>query len=1011
MEILSFQNEPMKFFFRITDLNKKGDKFDFFNGENPLELVVKPPVRRVNGDRNRSNRKRESTGKSRKNGRPSKKTSQDKAEICDSIKIDKSCGENSMDERTRIDDITNETNVSVVENGQNDSLLKNDKRKNEECFDNGNRSVNSEFSKNIGDFINSKPSNESNSGNENNHKTWSTNNDIKISNDTVDQENKENENSSPKHINNVGTCGDSSIKDCGGSNGDNLLCKQDTVHQTKSDIQPASSAIKNAIYTNITLNRTNNVEIVTKMEKVSNKDGQNLGVNVLKQTVKKSNAVKVASTSQPILKQAQIPSGSNDDKNVVLPSAKSVVVHEEAHSVVQAHIDDVEKEKRLFLRSFELKAKIPMAVENVNTIKKEKVPIKKVIIQKRKNSSPIKNEKTAKKPKLDKKPTKKIIIQCKPKTPAAATGLPTVPGLPSNCTITNSLQNTGLQTLIENCKIPSSLSITIKETSDSNKQPTLPPVKNYIEILKLPDENGMDASTSSKDTNSIATKLEFPIKLCDNDSEQKVDQDLAEIARSLTEKIPMSTTISQIVGPKQQFPIPTKPNVSTKQIILPSPVPELSSKLLNIPKDASKLSPRSPQTFQKIFEESIKKPGDVKGTEKDQKNALDLTNEGPAPSNNNKRNILEIASQLYKKTKMELEKNQTELPTTLATSVAKVPIPRLKSAKPQPQKNLKFEIADAMKYPQTVTNLHSNALGLNYTVSVESNTSSATKVNGIVTNIAKENSLEYPSRLLKGIPVGSDAKTTMSTNPFVLPKELPCSSPRPTHIPRNLSPGLGYNSPKNSPKHSPKSSPVIKHMYAPTPNLLMDPLRVNTFNHKLPSPKLNDISKQSSPSGKVPSPCHSKMSPSPKLSPSLPKPIPSSSLSPKTPIPNQPTRSSTKPAQDSPVSGGSSPSPQAKSSPSPNASNQMSPNQIMEKYNIQNLAQLTASLNFNAATLGLNPGNQLAALQHAMFLKHFEMQNRQNWLNMNQGPLLQYEKYLQSLKSNQNHLLGNIKEN
>lgn len=100
------------------------------------------------------------------------------------------------------------------------------------------------------------------------------------------------------------------------------------------------------------------------------------------------------------------------------------------------------------------------------------------------------------------------------------------------------------------------------------------------------------------------------------------------------------------------------------------------------------------------------------------------------------------------------------------------------------------------------------------------------------------------------------------------------------------------------------------------------------------------------------------------------------------------------------------------SSGSKDLSQQTLTNQLMEKYNIQNLAQLTASFNINPTTLGLTPNLGLnptqLAFQQAMILRHFEMQNRQNWLNMNPNPLAQYEKFLQNLQ-NQNQLLG--KEN
>lgn len=894
----------MKFFFRITDLNKVDEKFDIYNGQESLELVVKPPIRtpKTNGDRIRANRKRESLGRVRRNGRTSKRSSLDK--VCDKkqdstlIEVNEIKSDPEANVKTEIREIIKEINVDQSNNNPSVATTKN---------------LNQDFDeKSVILDVNNKVAN--------------NNVDDKVAESRLcnDTENKENKNN--------GCVDNSKTKE--DSVADMLLIKPDMAQQTKTE----DSAIKNAVYTNITLKRTNNVEIITKIQQVSNKEGQPIGLNIIKRTVKKNNN-KAGNSSK------------STGKELLKPSDEVNQPDRQLENPLENCTKSSEEQKRIFLQAFELKARLPIAAPNNETDKNQKPePVKKIIIQKRKNTSPVKNDQS-KKPKLDKKPTKRIIIQCKPK-PSHQNQIP------------NALQSTGLQTLIENCKIPSSLSITIKETSDNNKQPTLPPVKNYIEILKLPDETSSHLNTKQE------TKLEFPLKLCDNDSEQKVDQDLAEIARSLTEKIPLSTTISQIVGPKQQFPIPTKTSVSTSKAnnILPSPVPELSSKLLNIPKDASKLTPRSPQTFQKIFEESIKRPDGtvVKTTDKDnQKIALDLSNESASSNSNAKRNnILEIASQLYKKTKMEIEKNHTEV-SPQSPPIGKVPIPRLpqKIMKP-PQKNLKFEIADTMiKYPQTVTNLHSNALGLNYTVSVGQNTSTVAKVNGTMTNIAKDGNNLFP-------------------------KEIP------TPFPRNLSPSLSFNSPRNSPKHSPKSSPMIKHMYAPTPNLLMDPLKVNTFSPKIPSPKFNDISKLSTPPP-------NKMSPSPKLSP---KPSPSPSLSPKVPLQIQP------PSQETLPGGSGSSTIQMKPSPS-GAPNQMSPSQILEKYNIQNLAQLTASLNFNSTNFAMNPGTQLAALQHAMLLKHFEIQNRQNWLNMNQGPLVQYEKYLQSLKTNQNHLLGNIKDN
>nr|XP_022920423.1 protein CROWDED NUCLEI 1-like [Onthophagus taurus] len=77
-------------------------------------------------------------------------------------------------------------------------------------------------------------------------------------------------------------------------------------------------------------------------------------------------------------------------------------------------------------------------------------------------------------------------------------------------------------------------------------------------------------------------------------------------------------------------------------------------------------------------------------------------------------------------------------------------------------------------------------------------------------------------------------------------------------------------------------------------------------------------------------------------------------------------------------------------------------NQLMEKYNIQNLAQLTASLHFNPM-LNVNPSP--VVLQQAI-LKQFEMQNRQNW---QLGQFQTNNKYLSATNLNTNRIV--TKEN
>ncbi|XP_066257669.1 polycomb group protein Psc-like [Euwallacea similis] len=600
-------------------------------------------------------------------------------------------------------------------------------------------------------------------------------------------------------------------------------------------------------YTSITLNRSENVEIITKIEPVSNKDGTPIGHHIIKQTIKKGSKMKSPKkiSKSPVTIPRLVINKKNLKKKSVSP--KRELSTSLAQTETKLNIkEEVEDEKLKFFNYIKLLPKATACIEKVKKSedKVEEQSKKQMIISKpvgkRKNPSPLKNEK-AKVPKTETKKVK-IILYEKP--------LPSPP-------LTK--QDSGLQSLISACKIPSSLSITIKEGSekDSVTPQIVPPVKNYIEILKLPEEG--EASKPKLDLS----------KFCDNDSEQQVDEDLSEIARSLTEKIPMSTTVSQIVGPKPQFQIPVKTNISPKAQIQPSPVPELSKALTS-----AKLSPRSPQTFQRIFEESLRKPPEK--TESPDSNV---------PSTN-KRNILEIASQLFKKTKLKQDQDNRDASPTPKVAIPRLPNPR--SPKVQSLQKL---------VPQTVASLHSTSLGMNYTVSVGQQSPSKTmKSNGIISPVKADSVPSSVSPLNELKPSKGDFKVPSPSLGSPKLPEVPNSSPK-----------------TPSPKHSPKSSPLVKHMYSPSPTT------------RLP-----------------------------------PKPLKSS--------------------------------PPLVNSTSPTSSSALSPNEILEKYNIQNLAQLTA--NFNPSILATN---QFAALQQAMLLKHFEIQKRQNWLNLNQGPLLQYEKYLQGL--------------
>ncbi|CAG9818743.1 unnamed protein product [Phaedon cochleariae] len=1003
------RNEPMKFFFRITDINKLAERFDYFNSQNATELIVKTPVRtpRTIGDKG-SNRKRESL---KKRSKVNKQPSPTVSDICD-----KNRSENKVENDNEIAsadknakgacDNKTEVTVSRVHKIVSEPSDKNARTVEDVKMNEINAKTSASEVKVVSEITNTidvQAGIIDNVGNAENVINTGAKQTTKIS-DKIDEtrsvvtqceENKAVvKNGLEKDTNKIvaESVSNSNLRNASEHNVISLKPEVPNSSDVKAPIQKSDN--KNAVYTNITLNRTNNIEIITKIQKVSNKDGQPIGLNIIKQTVKSNNKnVTCVKLDKSISNKAaseisRTSTSSSDELNVqsmnkhngrimnvtsqpktssinIVNKQKSDQNHDNASNKPNS-VDEAEKIK--FLESLQLTA--------ISSVHKSSPgsPEKKVVLQvtndqKRKNSSPLKYDQS-KKIKLDRKPVKKIILHPKPKSV-----------LPSP------LENNGLKSLIENCKIPSSLSITIKDGTDNSRTSSMiPPVKNFIEILKLPDENGKSPS----DNTSTSSKLSFGLGISDADSEQQVDEDLAEIAKSLTEKIPISTTISQIVGPKPQFPIPMQTNVPPK-LIQPSPVPELQTKILSMPKE-NKLNPRSPQTFQRIFEESIKKTDEASTpSEKDeQKSALDLTNDTPATSTST---TVEISKQLSMKTKLEIEKTINEVKIAENSTpklIPKVPIPRLPSrlsnqrTQKQPQKNLKFEIADAMKYQQTLANLHSNALGLNYTISVGPKV--PTKANGIMAS--PKNELDIRTADLPMIsPSSSDIK--------------PSISQRPSPIPKNMSPGMGYNSPRNSPKHSPKSSPVIKHMYAPLPNQMLNQLQVNTYNQRIPSPNISNLNKLSPKVPQLPSPSGNSTGkqshPSPKLT--------SPKLSPKLRSPA--TSSLTVHTSAAAVASKSSPVP----SSSTNQNSPLSPNQILEKYNIQNLAQLTANLNFNGGGFGMNPNNQLAAIQHAMLLKHFEMQNRQNWLSMNQGPLLQYEKYLQSLKSGQSHLLSNIKEN
>ncbi|KAF5285473.1 hypothetical protein FQA39_LY16647 [Lamprigera yunnana] len=498
---------------------------------------------------------------------------------------------------------------------------------------------------------------------------------------------------------------------------------------------------------NITLHRSsNNVEIITKIQKVSNRNGLPIGIKITHQKVKK------------------LPPPPPPPRPEPEPEPQSET------------ISDVDHEKSQFLKSFQLTAKTSLPPP-----KTEKPPDTSTI-PKRKNASP---------PKADKPK--------RPKRSSPATELtktlqnPTVQQMVTNVNQNgpNLLKmaegNNDLQALLFDSykiNIPSSLSVTVKNEKDDQTPSTVQkPVQNYIEILKIPE--GQKEKPEIKKDDAPETK-------------------------------------------------PSTPNYTCKVNHAPS-------------KDLTKLNPRTAQTFQKMFEEAIRKPDFNSKFQTVPIVKIDNASSSKT-ADSNKRNILEIASKLYKKTKMEQEKKEVK---TVRVANKKVKTPERGNP---PLKDFNSYISSKPSV-QTVTSLHSPSLGLNYTVSVE-------------------------------------------------------QTPK-------VSPQLEIEIPSSSNANSPRTPPSVQK-----------------DSRKSTSPSKNDVA-----------PTGSKLNVN----------IVSSTAS-----ENQP----------------------------------LSPNKILEKYNIQNLAQLSANFNFPQNLM--NPANHLAALQQAMIYRHFEMQNHQNWLNMNPGPLMQYEKYLKS---------------
>ncbi|XP_018318400.1 polycomb group protein Psc-like isoform X2 [Agrilus planipennis] len=826
------------------------------------------------------------------------------------------------------------------------------------------------------------------------------------------------------------------------------------VRNVQNDLIKLDSQKLSKEYTKITLNRNSNMEIITKVQQVSNKNGQPIGLKITKQLVKKPviDSNKTINNKLTESKRKLSPkhnSIQNHKKNVlgiedkveINPSC-DVKNHSPANDFTSPPESsseplEVDPEKSKFLESFELTARSSLSPQKRNSITNHKttpesfskdLEIQKCNLggpssaQKRKPSSPMKHERASKKQKSlagktspnKRKPESKNISN------------PTVRQMVSNVhqSATNvskiveqsspksKCNKTDLQSLFDSCKIniPSSLSITIKEGTEDKNLPPVKPVKNYIEILKLPDteQKLLKDSKELDDEYRERPKLNITVS-CSTNGIQNVPKGDGEIQNKLpkTTEETTSTTNTSVLEKGTQ----NKPSATTK-VVASTYIPEKVTTTIPI-----KLAPLiANQSFQKMFEESIKKSNwciSTDGVDKEEKSpkedskhktstistnetsnnklnekesqkiALDLTTDSNSSNSSSsglinsstKKNILEIATQLYKKSKLEQTKSAEDSSKQNKTATNNTSTySRHISATATPNYT---PSSIPLRLTQTLSNLHSASLGLNYTVSVTQNNSP---------KLSPKISVPSPKRN------GDTSKVPTTTSPT--DSKVKTSSPKTGSTPKlntvsppfSLSPKSSVNSCANSSDKGVKTT--IATGSAAGGLFTSGGFCIVSSKGDEPAAKVPRLS--ASPK----STCSSSTSDAIKISAASPKAKDSSgSVGGSGGVNSQKQSSSKNDSGSSNNNGGAS---------------TMNPNEILEKYNIQNLAQLTANFNF-PINLAMLPHNQLAALHQAMILRHFELQNRQNWLNMNPSPLVQYEKYLQSLSQKQGQILS--KEN
>lgn len=790
--------------------------------------------------------------------------------------------------------------------------------------------------------------------------------------------------------------------------------KSDLTEEIKNKMKSNLQSSKNPVYTNITLNRSNNLEIITKIQKVSNKNGQPIGLNIIKQTVKKypkknldiESGIKEGDEQETnedcdertregnrMETKENIGPNENVGVNDVSDSSKrkeninckenvsskdkdsftktlrlnqnelsNVVAKEstaeennkecvgkinskekkETDSSAKACVNDkeftemeVDDEKQNFFNSIELTAK-----SNPNSPKKQEHCANSFQI----STNEVRKRQLNEKSNFE-KPAKRAKVVKEKKSPKGRKQVVSIPKqsiekeflLKNNDQVPLSKNPTKseLQSLFGDCNIniPSSLSITLKE-DDASGPSSLRNVQNYIEILKLPEITVPNGFGPIRVKSDVPGQNLLGQNIVSLPKEEKGNNKCLNIKMEPVESTEDSVK-EEIIQKDVEMEVHTKTNVkeelsqsdikteTSKQLLEKNKVPHIPCKVMPMQtkENLVKLNPRSPQCFQKMFEEAVKKSE----SKKLQQSALpDGSSQGGS-----KRKISDIASELIKK---KTPQNAIIAEEVKSPPPGKLPIPRLnnqRNLKP-PQKVVtpkqipieKMELSPKSKavFQQTCANLHSPSLGMNYTVSVNQPAKNMQKI--VPRKISDAQS--YPSELKRflnslasydatksnqgvvatGSLIESDFSKTQTSQSVTPNPKLPLS-PKKVSTPKMYSPNFTSTPVKTSNQFpnmvgvsSPLSSP-------PLISLTTTPYVISSTQGSRIAPKLLSP-KSSTPLQSPPLLAHSpKKSPSPvqfsngmtqkskgmltgKLATSLPCYSPLRNVSPQSPHPHSP---------------------------------------------------------------------------------------------------------------------------